>query len=53
MILKYNIFTYLIGEGFKNTMKNKKSTFAALSIMIATMIVFGCFFAIIENIDSF
>lgn len=53
MIVKYNIFSYLIGEGFKNTTKNKKSTFAALSIMIATMIVFGCFFAIIENIDSF
>ncbi len=51
--MKYNIFTYLIGEGFRNTTKNKKSTFAALSIMIATMIVFGCFFAIIENIDSF
>lgn len=51
--MKYNIFSYLIGEGFKNTTKNKKSTFAALSIMIATMIVFGCFFAIIENIDSF
>jgi len=53
MIVRYNIFSYLIGEGFKNTLKNKKSTFAALSIMIATMIIFGCFFAIIENIDSF
>jgi len=53
MTVKYNIFSYLIGEGFRNTMKNKKSTFAALSIMIATMIIFGCFFAIIENIDSF
>ena len=50
--MKYNIFTYLIGEGFRNTLKNKKSTFAALGIMIATMIVFGIFFAIIENIDS-
>ena len=51
--MKYNIFSYLIGEGFKNTMKNKKSTFAALSIMVATMIIFGDFLAIIENIDSF
>ena len=51
--MKYNIFSYLVGEGFKNTMKNKKSTFAALSIMIATMIIFGVFLAIIENIDSF
>jgi len=53
MIVRYNIFSYLVGEGFKNTLKNKKSTFAALSIMIATMIIFGCFFAIIENIDGF
>ena len=51
--MKYNIFSYLVGEGFKNTMKNKKSTFAALSIMLATMIIFGFFLAIIENIDSF
>jgi len=53
MIVKYNIFSYLVGEGFRNTLKNKKSTFAALSIMIATMIIFGIFFAIIENIDGF
>lgn len=51
--VKYNIFSYLVGEGFRNTMKNKKSTFAALSIMLATMIIFGFFLAIIENIDSF
>ena len=50
--MKYNIINYLVGEGFKNTMKNKKSTFAAIGIMIATMIVFGVFFVIIENIDK-
>ena len=26
MIVKYNIFGYLIGEGFANVFKNKKST---------------------------
>lgn len=51
--MKYNIFSYLVGEGFKNTMKNKKSTLNALGIMLATMIIFGFFLAIIENIDSF
>ena len=36
--MKYNIFGYLIGEGFGNVFKNKKSTGASLMIMCATMI---------------
>ena len=43
MIVKYNIFGYLIGEGFSNVFKNKKSTGASLMIMCATMIIFGIF----------
>jgi len=50
--VKYNIVGYLIKEGFSNTFKNKKSTFAALIIMIATMIVFGVFFSITKNINN-
>ena len=50
--MRYNIIGYLIGEGFKNVFKNKKSTVAAIGIMCATMIIFGCFFAISENIRS-
>ena len=50
--MKYNIVGYLIKEGFSNTFKNKKSTFAALIIMIATMIVFGVFFSITKNINN-
>jgi cell division transport system permease protein len=53
MIMKYNIFTYLVGEGFKNVFKNKKSTAASLMIMCATMIIFGVFFIIGENINYF
>ena len=53
MTLKYNIFSYLIGEGFRNTFKNKKSTAASLMIMCATMIIFGIFFIIGENINYF
>ena len=51
MTLKYNIFSYLIGEGFRNVFKNKKSTAASLMIMCATMIIFGIFFIIGENIN--
>ena len=43
---------YLINEGFKNTFKNKKSTIASLGIMIATMLIFGLFFVIEENINN-
>ena len=44
--MKYNILGYLIGEGFRNVFKNKKSTFACLAIMCATMLIFGIFFVI-------
>ena len=51
MIVKYSIFGYLIGEGFRNFFKNKKSTAASLIIMCATMFIFGIFFLIGENIN--
>ncbi len=51
--MKYNIFGYLIGEGFSNVFKNKKSTGASLIIMCATMIIFGVFLILGENINHF
>ncbi len=51
--MKYNIFGYLIGEGFSNVFKNKKSTGASLVIMCATMIIFGVFLILGENINHF
>lgn len=51
--MKYNIFGYLIGEGFSNVFKNKKSTGASLIIMCATMIIFGIFLILGENINNF
>lgn len=51
--MKYNIFGYLIGEGFSNVLKNKKSTGASLMIMCATMIIFGIFLILGENINHF
>jgi len=52
MIVRYNVLGYLIGEGFRNVLKNKKSTIASLMIMCATMFVFGIFFLIGENVQG-
>ena len=51
--MKYNILGYLIGEGFSNVFKNKKATGASLMIMCATMIIFGIFLILGENINHF
>ena len=51
--MKYNRFGYLIGEGFSNVFKNKKSTGASLIIMCATMIIFGIFLVLSQNINHF
>ena len=51
MTVRYNILSYLIGEGFKNTLKNKKSTGAALTIMCMAMLMFGVFFILGENVN--
>lgn len=51
--MKYNILGYLVGEGFGNVFKNKKSTGASLMIMCATMIIFGIFLILGENINHF
>ena len=49
--MRYSIFGYLIGEGFRNIFKNKKSTMASFIIMCATMFVLGIFFIIGENVN--
>ncbi len=50
--MKHNIIGYLIGEGFRNVFKNKKSSGASLAIICATMLIFGLFFVILENINN-
>lgn len=50
-MVRYNVLSYLIGEGFRNFFKNKKSTGASLMIMCATMLIFGLFFLIGENVN--
>ncbi len=51
--MKYNVLNYLIKEGFRSVFKNKKSTIASLGTMCATMFIFGIFFALGQNINSF
>lgn len=50
--MRYNVFSYLIKEGFKSTFKQKKMTSASIIIMCATMFIFGLFFVIGENVNS-
>ena len=50
--MKHSIFGYLLGEGFRNVFHNKKSSGASLAIMCATMLMFGLFFMIIENLNN-
>jgi len=49
--VRYNIISYLIGEGFRNVFKNKKSTVISITTMCLTMIMFGAFFILGENIN--
>ena len=51
--MRFNVINYLVGEGVRNIFKNKKSTMSSLMIMCATMLVFGLFFVIGENINAF
>ena len=51
--MKYNVLTYLIGEGFANIFKNKKQAFTSIGTMCLTMLIFGIFFAIGENMNYF
>ncbi len=50
--MKYNIIGYFLSEGFRNVFKNKKSTISCLGIMCVTMLMFGVFFAIGQNVQN-
>ena len=51
--MKYNALTYLIGEGFTNVFKNKKQALISIGTMCLTMLIFGIFFVIGENLNHF
>lgn len=49
--MRYNSIRYLISEGFKSVIKQKKMTGASIIIMCATMFMFGVFYLLGENIN--
>lgn len=51
--MKYNVLTYLIGEGFSNVFKNKKQAATSFGMMCVTMILFGVCFIVAQNINHF
>ena len=51
--MKYNVLTYLIGEGFSNVFKNKKQAATSFGMMCVTMILFGVCFIAAQNINHF
>ena len=51
--MRFNVINYWIKEGVRNLFKNKKSTMSALMIMCATMLIFGLFFVLGENLNAF
>ena len=51
--MKYNVLTYLIGEGFANIFKNKKQTATSFGTMCLIMIFFGICFMLVGNFNHF
>lgn len=51
--MKYNVLTYLIGEGFSNIFKNRKQTFTSFGTMCLIMILFGVCFIVVGNFNHF
>ena len=50
--MRYNIISYLVGDGIKNIAKNKKSTVTAITIMVVTMLTVGICIVIGENVNA-
>ena len=50
--MRISVIRYLIKEGIRSMFKNKKSTFASIGTMCATMLIFGLFFLIGENLNT-
>lgn len=51
--MRYNVLTYLIGEGFANVFKNKKQALTSIGMMCVTMLIFGIFFVLGEDLNHF
>ena len=51
--MKYNVLTYLIGEGISNIFKNKKQAATSFGTMCVIMIFFGVCFMLVGNFNHF
>ena len=51
--MKYNVLTYLIGEGISNVFKNKKQAATSFGTMCLIMIFFGLCFILVGNFNNF
>ena len=51
--MRYNVLTYLIGEGLSNVFRNSKQAITSIGTMCLTMLIFGIFFVIGQNINHF
>ena len=51
--MKYNVLTYLIGEGISNIFKNKKQAATSFGTMCVIMIFFGICFILVGNFNNF
>ena len=52
-MMKYNVLTYLIGEGISNIFKNKKQAATSFGTMCVIMIFFGICFILVGNFNNF
>ena len=52
-MMRYNVLTYLIGEGFSNIFKNKKQAVTSFGTMCVIMIFFGICFILVGNFNHF
>ena len=51
--MRYNVLTYLRGEGISNIFKNKKQAATSFGTMCVIMIFFGICFMLVGNFNSF
>ena len=51
--MRYNVLTYLVGEGISNIFKNKKQAATSFGTMCVIMIFFGICFMLVGNFNNF
>jgi len=49
--MKIRTFKYIFKEGFVNSYRNKLMSFASISIITASILIFGIFFVLVQNMN--